>query len=94
MIKQNRNIVDVDDFNCYVSDMLDDYLSTFTVENGLLWHVNTGDIVDEDWEFIYSYKGSRLAEKYVRLLNIVFNNHFPEAEWFEFEIYSNLYQEI
>ena len=33
MIKQNRNIVDVDDFNCYVSDMLDDYLSTFTVEN-------------------------------------------------------------
>jgi hypothetical protein len=93
MIKQDKNIIDTDDFNCYASDMFDDYLSRFSVENGLKRYVNTGDVVDENWEFIYTNKGVRLAEKYIRLLNIVFDNHFPEAEWFEFEIYSHLYQE-
>ena len=76
-LNYKRNISDSDDFNDYASEMYQEYLQTFTIENGLIRKMTENDYGDPDWEYIYTTKGMRLAERMKDRLIEVGKAHFP-----------------
>lgn len=85
MLKESRGIQTVDEFNDYATEMFEEFLLTFTIENGLLEEM---DEFDKEYfegpDFFYSRKGQRLADKYFDLLFDVGVNNFPyEVEFIE-----------
>lgn len=87
----NKNIEDVDDYIGWANDIFEGFLSTFTKENGLVRDVTEDDSIDhEKFNFIYTAKGTRLADKMKCLLIKVGEKHFPNED---IEIESYLFQE-
>jgi len=91
MIKQEREILDVDDYNDYASEMWTSFLESFTIEKGLIREVTENDAVDDSIAFLYTNKGAKLAEKMRDLLYKVGYNEFGEDS--DIEICSSLFIE-
>ena len=87
----NKNIEDADDYIGWANDIFEFFLSKFNKENGLIRDVTEDDFVDhEKFDFMYTTKGTRLADKMKRLLIKVGEEHFPNED---IEIESYLFQE-
>lgn len=87
-----KKIEDVDDFNEYASQLFENYLENFTLENGLIREVTEDDGGDtESLSFIYTNRGYRLADKMRSLLYKVGNAHFPNDD---IEIETHLFMEV
>ena len=85
-----KNIADVDEFNDYCSQMFDEFLQGFNIENGLIIDAINNVDVSEDWDFIYSRRGQYLAEKMIERLKTIGERYYPDEE---IEIWSPLYEE-
>lgn len=88
--KEKRKIEDVGDYIGEANDIFDSFLQTFTKENKLIRDVTEDDFWEEGIDFIYTAKGTRLADKMRRLLIKVGEAHFPNED---IEIESNYYIE-
>lgn len=87
---ESKDIKDECDFSEYASAMLDNFLESFTIENGLIKMINEDDEgVDESWTFLYTDKGMKLKERYEsRLANVA------EAHEFELDLILSNYKEL
>lgn len=92
MINANKNIKHVYDFNDYASEIFENYLLSFTKENGLIRDIEEYDCVEENWSYVYTDRGMLLAERMRRRLFKVGEHNFPDA--YEIEIESLAYQEM
>lgn len=86
----NKEINDIDDFNEYASELWESFLTSFTKENKLIRDVDEDDMVDEGIDFIYTTRGTRLADRMRDRLATIGEAHFPN-DWIEIE--SNYYIE-
>ena len=87
-------IFDADDFNLVASDILTDFLSTFTIDNGLLqinpnYNSDDSDSCD-DSEYEYSTRGHKLADRMINRLIAVGCHYFDNDE---ICVETHLYQE-
>lgn len=75
-------IADSDDFECVAIDILDEFLESFTEEQGLIRYIDPEEEeeFDEDIMFIYTPKGSRLARRMIDRLQALGAHHFPDDE--------------
>lgn len=90
--KPSRGISDVSDFNEVASEIFESFLESFKGNEELLRPVTEQDDMEELWLFIYTSRGTRLADTMRRRLQAIGEAHFPDDElWIEIE--SNLYQE-
>jgi hypothetical protein len=85
-----KQIADVDDFNEYASQIFEEYLKTFTKENGLIKDVTEDDYVDDECQFLYTQKGMRLVDRMKDRLVKVGNHHYPNED---IEIETYMYRE-
>lgn len=85
-----KQINNCDDYIGYANEVLEIFLSGFNLENNLTRIVDEDD--PEEAEFMYTQRGCKLAEKMIRLLCEVGENHYPD-EFEASEIYSYLYVE-
>jgi hypothetical protein len=89
--KKSRNINTVEDYIDEANQIFENFLETFNVENGLVFKPNEDDIhYSEDFMFIYTKKGMRLADKMIDLLTAVGEAYFPDSDE-EIQIESSLY---
>ncbi len=93
----NKGIEDADDYVSYATDIFECFFQTFSKENGLIREIHEDDIIsnekNEGTEFMYTAKGTRLAEHMRdKLINIEVV-HFPNDEW-DIIIDSYLYIEL
>ena len=87
----NKGINEDEDFNDYAEDVFEGFLSTFTVDNGLIRIATENDEVGDEIEFLYTTKGARLAERMQdRLINLGCR-YFPDGN---IRVESHLYQEF
>lgn len=81
MIHPNKNIEDVDDFNWYASQILDEFVKSFTLKNGLLRHTTEDDGVDPmEYPFILTDRAARLFHRMRDRLIDVGCRHFDKCE--------------
>jgi hypothetical protein len=95
MIKIEKRIEDVSDFNSYASDLWGTFLEELTNDEKFARPVDASDVEDgfpEDWTFTYTTRGQTLAERYRNRLHAVGEKHFPN-DAYHIEIESGLYQE-
>lgn len=84
------DIKDVDDYIAVATDLFENFLLTFTKENGLIRDITEDDIVDADeCVYLYTDKGNRLAKKMRDMLVRIGDAHFCE----DIEIGTYLYRE-
>lgn len=87
-------ITDAQSYSDVCSDMFDEFLETFTEEQGLIRPVDDDDREEFDCEniqFIYTTKGMRLLEKYLDRVHTVGAKYFDPLD---FNISSHRYREI
>lgn len=90
-IKPSRHIDNADDYMDYATQLLETFLESFTIEDGLIRDVTEDDAVPADeCYFMYTEKGCRLAEKMRDKLIEVGEAHFPNDD---IEITTSMLQE-
>ena len=81
-LKQERNIKDGGDYSEYASDVLDEFLSDLIKCDGMIKPITESMREDfdisENADFVYTYKGERIAEEMIRRLTAVGEAHFPD----------------
>ena len=83
-------IESLQDFEEVASEIFGDFLEGMSQEKGHLRSVKEGDIVDESWVFVYTDKGTKLAERMKKRLLKVGQSHFPDED---ITIEHSLYQD-
>lgn len=89
-INPNKNIKDADDYIGYANEIFEKFLLGFNVGNGLLKYINEGDLAEPEWTFIYTTRGSKLADRMRSRLTKLGYKLFPNDD---IEIESYLYNE-
>lgn len=89
-LNPNKNIDDAEDYECYANEIFERFLNGFNVGNGLLKHINEGDLAEPEWTFLYTTRGSRLADRMRSRLTRLGNKLFPDDD---VEIESYLYND-
>jgi len=84
-------IENAEDFGWVASEIFERFLQGFSQENGLLRPIAEDDVADESWDFVYTDRGARLAERMRKRLSKIGEAHFPDEDIY---IESSLYQEI
>lgn len=85
-----KQIETADDYQEYAIFMFEEFLETFTRENGLIRDVREDDNVSESTVFLYTTRGNKLADRMKTRLERVGEEHFPEDD---IEISTYLYIE-
>jgi len=85
-----KNIENVEDFNECASQIFEEYLKTFTKENGLIRDVTENDYVDDDCKLLYTQRGMRLIDRMKDRLVKIGDYHFPNED---IEIETYMYRE-
>jgi hypothetical protein len=78
--KASRQINDVCDFNEAATMIFEEFLETFTKENGLLRDVNEEDTEGEYFSFMYTDRGGTLARRMLDRLCRVGGKYFDELD--------------
>ena len=87
---KNKGIETDNDFNDYVSEMLDEFLYSFTLESGLIREIEEDDEdIDESWTYLYTSRAIRLKDNYERRLFQV-----AEAHGFDLSLSVTAYKEL
>jgi hypothetical protein len=87
-------IKDGQSYSDVASDMFDEFLETFTKENGLIRSINDNDREEFDCEnisFIYTLKGHKLAERYLDRLGALGCKYFDPMD---INIFSHRFQDV
>ena len=82
---------DVDDFNCIATDIFDEFLMSLQDDLRFVRPVTDNDETEEGIDFLYTKRGTYLAEKRRERLSKV-GCKYVDGD--EIEIESHLYQEV
>ncbi len=91
MIKENKNIETAADFEEYAVGMLEAFLETFSIENKLLRAIEEDDVVEDNWTYMYTDRGTKLVKRMVSRLTKLGMKYFPNED---IDLTTPYYQEI
>lgn len=89
---KKQNITDASSFEDTANEILDNFVDSFSFENGLLTDIEDDSLIDrEECEFQFSTRAMNLIDRMKELLYKVGEAHFPEEPFLE--IYSSRVKE-